>query len=494
MTIQMSKARQLPDLTVVEAEILKQKVLDDNDSLTQNAVILEEYICYYCNARVKPIAIGLNNPLTNRPYIRPPHFSLPKDGSHVEADCDYLKQTNNSETDAERRYPEKNPIKTYPNRLSLDWLNLSDDKKSEARNRAHTSHNESSDSNNSNSSNDWAASSILPLVKHFLEPENRHLNLYIHGVNVSTYDKVFERIYFFRNYSRDRLRIYFAQLIYRKISIMNNQYTFFLTDGRFEKDKFTPTIMSTLVIDTSDWSSQDIKRLNEKIADFKDEARTLTNRRELKRGGALPWIFFLGFANSENSSPTLLCDNLRLIELCITKNLNNIPDIRPSDLQSLHDNDRPNKPILKNKNDKLNSDSAESSSQSTDVQEVSESSLDDYEMTQTGDYVEPPIQQQRDVSIFDRQPRTYLEPDNTHESESSQPKEDPLGQMQSSEIYQPIDNAPEEIHRIREMRTRAKQQKKRQGLGKKVWKTVKSVFTGYVKPLIDQLMNFLRGR
>jgi hypothetical protein len=167
----------------------------------------------------------------------------------------------------------------------------------------------------------------------------------------------------------------------------------------------------------------------------------------------------------------LLRDNLRLIELCITEKLNDISELPPLDSKYSHDNNepKPNKPILKKKNDKVNSDSAELSSQSTDVQEVSE-------------------------SIFDRQAQTYSEPDNKHESEFSWPNEDPLGQMQRREKLEVFQPTPDEIYRRKEMSSRARQRKQKQILGKKAWKVVKGVFIGYVKPLIDQLMNFLRGR
>jgi hypothetical protein len=489
MGIQMPKARQLRDRVVVDAAKLKERVLDDNDPLTEKEVRIKKYICRYCSAKVTPVAIGRINPQTNKPYENKPHFSLVSGQSHVKGYCEYRKQTNNSGTGAASKYPEESPIKGYPNssgypvveafyppagwgtkyvslsrefrksqyppnRLLLDWLNSSDDKKSEARNRAHTPHNESYDSNNSNTSSDWATSSISQLVKYFLEPENRHLPLYIPGVKVNTYDTVFERIYFPGNHNQSKLRIYFAQLIYSRFSRMSNKYTFFLTDGSFEEDNLTPIIRSELVVDTSDWSSQDIKHFDEKIITFKKHAIKLASMKKLKKGGFLPWIFFLGYANSENGLPRLLHDDLRLIELCITEKLNDLSELPPLGSKSSHDNNepKPNKPILKKKNDKVNSDSAELSSQSTDVQEVSE-------------------------SIFDRQAQTYSEPDNKHELELSRPNEDPLGQMQRTH---------DEIHRRKEMRTRARQQKQIQVLGKRAWKAVKGVFR--------QLMNFLRGR
>lgn len=454
MARQMLKARRLPDLVVVDAEILKQQVLDSNDPLTQEAVYGAHYVCYYCEAIVRPFAIGLNP--SDEEFTRSPQFSLLKHESHVEANCDYLKQTSNSETGSAREHSGGPPIKTYPNRLSLHWLNSSDDKKSEDRNRVYTSHNEFPDSDNSNYGRGLTVSSISPLVEHFLEPGNRCLRLCVRGANVNIYDmydRVFERICFSGNYNQSRLRIYFAQLIYSKISRMHNKYTFFLTDGRFENGESTPDVRSELVVDASSWSSQDIKHFKEKIATFERQARELTNKKELKKGQFLPWIFFLGYANPEDG-PKLLCDDLRLIELCITEKLNDISELPPLGSKSSHDNNepKPNKPILKKKNDKVNSDSAELSSQSTDVQEVSE-------------------------SIFDRQAQTYSEPDNKHELELSRPNEDPLGQMQRTH---------DEIHRRKEMRTRARQQKQIQVLGKRAWKAVKGVFR--------QLMNFLRGR
>ncbi len=491
MSVYMSEARQLPDFTVVDAEILKQRVLDDNDPLTQEAVTRSEYICYHCDAKVKPIAIGLYNPQTNNLYRKPPHFSLIKDELHTGNNCPTPKKTNNSEIDPTHKYLEKSPIETYPNRLSLDRLNLSNDKKSEPRDRVSIAHNKLSDSDNSDTRTAWTASSISPLVKHFLEPENRYLPLYIHDVNVNTYNRVFERIYFLENHNQDRLRIYFAQIIYTKISRINNQYTFFLTDGRFGKDKFTPTTMSTLVIDTSNWSSEDVEYLNKKIAEFKDKAKSLTKRKELKRGGSLPWIFFLGFASSENDLSRLLCNDLRLIELCITEKLNDISEIPPLDLQSSYNSDKPNpnKLILKKKNDKVNPDSTELSSQSTDIKDVNKSSLNEYKATQASNDVEMLVRH-HDVSIFDHQTQTYSEPENTHESKSSQPDEDLLGQIhrrRRNDAYQRIDSALN--NETRKIGARAKQQKRRRVLKEKAWKAVKD----FTKPFIEKLMNFFRN-
>jgi hypothetical protein len=327
----MAKARLISPsgLLVVDASILKQCVMNADDPLTREHVMAGEYICYYCAAKVHPVAIGETNPQKNLPYRRPPHFSLFDGELHNESECLYFKRTNFSQTDPESEGSGHSPCMRYPNRLSLDWLNPLDQINPGIGNGTDDPDFESTDPEGSPSYSNWTAQNISSLVNHFLQTENRNSRLYVPGIEVTTYDKVFEKFCFLEEFDQNKLRIYFSQIIYTKTSRTTNKiFTFLLTDGTYANESRIPTVKTKLVINASEWMPQDIKNLKEKIDSIKNLADELRGQDELQKGKSLPWIFFLGYAKPENDSyPKLLCDDLRLIELCITDKLNNIPDI-----------------------------------------------------------------------------------------------------------------------------------------------------------------------
>jgi hypothetical protein len=329
----MTQARLLSPsgLLIVDASILKQSVIDVDDPLTQENVIAGEYICYYCTAKVHPVAVGLQRPRTNILYTVSPHFALLDGELHVEKKCWYLKKTNLAETDPEREGSRYSPSVRYPNRLSLDWLAPLDQNNPATGKGSPDPDSESTDPENPPLYSNWTAQNISSLVNHFLKVENRSLRLYVPGIKVTTYDKVFERFYFSQEFSQNKLRIYFSQIIYTKTSRkVGNIFTFFLTDGTYDSESRIPIVKATLVIDASKWMPQDIKNLKEKIDRIRESADKLRVQGELQKGKSLPWVFFLGYAKPENDlSPKLLCDDLRLVELCINNKLNDIPDVPP---------------------------------------------------------------------------------------------------------------------------------------------------------------------
>jgi hypothetical protein len=517
---QMSEARQVLEsgYLEVDADLLKQRVLDHNDPLDQKAVKDARYICYCCKTRVRPVAIGLYRPGTTRRYKNQPSFALYRNEFHEEG-CGYIKQTNDSEVDIDHEGVERIPLGRYPSRLSLDWLNLLNDINTGSGSRTHVFDVESNIWRDPNSTRDWAPSNIRPLVKHFLEPENRDHRLIVPNVDVKTYDRVFEKIYFVEDFIQNNLRIYFSQFIYSRISILNKIFTFLLTDGSYESDVGTPMVKLRLVVDARNWAEQDIRSLITKVFNLRDEAHQLRDKRELQKGKSLPWIFFLGFAKPKNGLPSLLCDDLRLIELCITDKLNDIPENPP--YQKLQhepfcdsNEHELNEPSLDEEDDRVNFGVTEPSSLNTEVRKVSESSFDEHELTDTGEYVESVLQQPEpdiDVLIINEpvqdisepvisephQSEYDIEPPDIAELEHSQMDEEPTRQGQQRtrpDQDLPIDPSSEGVYTTRATRTKARRRKQRRILRKKAWKAAKSGFRKYVKPLIEQLIRFLRKR
>jgi hypothetical protein len=507
----MTKARLLSQsgFLIVDASILKQSVMDVNDPLTQEDVSNGAYICYYCTAKVHPVAIGLRQPRTDEPYTFSPHFSLFDGESHIENKCSYLKRTNFSEIDHEREGLKRKPSERYPNRLSLDWLNPLKLIGLGTGDGIHDPDLESTDSGNSTLYSNWTAQNISSLVNHFLRSEDRHSRLFVPGIEVTTYDRIFEKTYFSENFTQDNLRIYFSQIIYTQTSRrIDNTYTFFLTDGTYDSNSRTPIVRAKLVLDAKNWMRRDIQSLRDKISGIKTSADELRGQGKLQKGKSLPWIFFLGYAESENdSSPRLLCDDLRLIELCVTDKLNDIPENPPyQGLQPepLCDNNEPglNEPTLDEENDGVNSGIAEPSSLNIEVLEVSESISDEYEHKPEPDRDElilnHPAQDTSDLVIPDlHQPESDIEPPVIPELEHLQLDKEPTLQVQhrpNPDKDLPINLRDEEIHRIRATRTKARQRKQRRILRKKAWKAAKSGFKKFVKPLIEQLVQFFRKR
>jgi hypothetical protein len=512
---QMSEARQVlrSGNLEVNADILKQRVLDTTDTLTQQDVRNAIYICYCCNTRVRPVAIGLCHPGTTKRYKNKPHFALFKDEFHEDG-CEYLKQTSDSEVNIDSKRIERLRLDIYPSCLSLNWLN-SLGNTNNITGKGTYGFNIEEEWEDSNSFKDWAPSHIQPLVKHFLEHKNRSSRLIVPNVHVKTYDRVFERIYFIKNFTQSNLRIYFSQFIYRKIIIKNNVFTFFLTDGNYEKDSSTPVVRSRLVIDARHWKASNTRNLIEKISKLRIEANQLRCEGNLQKGKSLPWIFFLGYVCPENdSSPRLLCDDLRLVEICVTNKLNNIPEIPPYYLwQAEHSNASDNSDDLELNDLSLGEEDNRVQSRphefdnlrSSEVQEIIEQSFDDHETTSIGDYVEPSeLNLQRPALNVDFLETNHPEPDSL-EIDIGHPDSLKLDTQRIDEVTRQtqrrvrtdedltINPRSEEFQKIRAPKPRPRKQKHRHTFMKKALTAVQRGIRNYVKPLIRKLIQFLKN-
>ena len=369
---------------IIDASELRQWILNADDPLTEDiATNAWKYMCSYCNARVRPAAISKINPRTNSDYIVSPYFALCIGEVHDESVCSNVKENNSSERSPDPSRSGCNRCVRYPNRLSLDGLDSQAQAGYGIGSRIHNP-----DRNLSLFGN-WTAKQILSLVNHFLKIEGRSSRLYIPGIEETTYDKVFERAYFLENLNQDKLRIYFSQFIYKKTSrTINNIFTFFLTDGTYNAESNVPIIKETLAIDASSWMHQDIKNLKQKIRDIEASAEELKGEGKLQKGKSLPWIFFLGYMKPENgSSPKLLCDNFRLVDLRITDKLNDIPDVPPSwlfrseflDSPSERSDSEQNEPSVNNPEKIEPPDFLEDETQAPQVIESREPNADDQE-------------------------------------------------------------------------------------------------------------------
>jgi hypothetical protein len=513
----MKKARLLSPsgVRVVDADILKQSVIDKNDPLTQQDVINGSYVCLHCDARVHPAAIGLTKPGTNEEYCVSPYFSLYDGELHNEDECDYLKRINSSGVDPSDEALERKTTERYPNRLSLDWLDPLKQEFLGRGNGIHKQNNNLSNSRNSTLHSNWTAESIAPLVNHFLPFENRQSRLFVPGIEGTTYSRVFENLCFAEKFDQKALRIYFSQIIYKKTSrTINNIFRFYLTDGTYDNNSHTPIVKAELVVDTNKWMPRDIQELKFKISSITASADELRHQGNLKKGKALPWIFFLGYAKSENdSSPKLLADDFRLIELRVTEKLNNVPMNVPSHSSQAEpsgsiddENELEQDELSLNETDRtVQPEPLSDETQGTQVQEINEPSSGSQNLTEIEDPEPFESEQQRtDLNVDTLEPsHSTLDDAETHISliDNINPEPQPLIEEaprlapRQTEFQEHPSRilSDEDQSRIQATKVRAK---RRRDLRRKAFESVtKAAQKGIntLKVLAKSLIRFLRG-
>lgn len=513
----MKKARLLSPsgVRVVDADILKQSIIDKNDPLTRQDVDNGSYICLYCDAKVHPAAIGFTKPGTDEEYRVSPYFSLYDGESHNEDECNYLKRNNSSGTNARDEGLERKPSERYPNRLSLDWLDPPKQEISGGRNGIHGENDHLPDSENSTLYSNWTTKSIAPLVNHFLPLQNRQSHLFVPGIEGTTYNKVFENLCFAENFDQKELRIYFSQIIYKKTSrTISNIFRFYLTDGTYDDNSHTPTVKAELVVDANKWMSRDIQELKSKILSITASADELRHQGNLKKGKALPWIFFLGYAKSENdSSPKLLADDFRLIELCVTEKLNDVPMNVPSHSSqaepsgSIDDgNELEQDELSLNETDKrVQPEPLSDETQGTQVQEINEPSSGSQNLAEIEDPEPFESEQQRtDLNVDTLEPsHSTLDDAETHISLIDNISPEPQSLIEEAPRLAPRQTesqehpsrifSDEDQSRIQATKARAK---RRRDLRRKAFESVtKAAQKGIntLKVLAKSLIRFLRG-
>ena len=340
---QMPSARLAKDPNaIVDAARLKLKVLNPEDPLTQDDVYNEKYICISvgCGAKVKPIGIGYGPRGKDKEFERGPWFALCSGEDHQPEKCDHKKRSNHSvqvdsnnpskndvELDEFKRISDARPLNNYPNKLSLDWLDregIDTNASGQIENNSETSEsrhsNNSSQLENDSTPKDWIVYKISPLVENFLNISAQDFFLFIPGIEVKTYGKIFQKVSFFNGYSQSKLRIYYTQIVANKIEFDNNSITFIFTDGSYVENKLKEK--SRIMIDTSGWVQSEFEIFYQKIIQLQNDLKTQTSDNNFYESNFLPWLFFLGYSKTEdNSSFSLLRESWRLVELCATDKL-----------------------------------------------------------------------------------------------------------------------------------------------------------------------------
>ncbi len=307
-------ARDLSTLDEVLATVLLQRVIDDNDPLSEDDLKAMEFICLACNARMTTIAI--------RPgMVVVPHFRVEDEheaGCDVEGYEKLVKNRSKQSVSTSEGFPTRYPVKL---RLPSDRevVDRSESGQSEIATCGSTTSGISSKKEGSRKPN-WTVTSLRPLVKHFIGFPNfkdRCISLLVPGVEVETYGQVFQRLKFKDNCCYENTRIYFGRLQYSvSVSFTNNYVVLPFAEGEWEDVAGRKSLVKQyfLKVNMTSWSKSKKQVLQREfeacIKQFKEKSR-------LDRA-VRPWLFFLGKQSLGSNEFQLLVDDHRLI-CCVTE-------------------------------------------------------------------------------------------------------------------------------------------------------------------------------
>ncbi|MGR3279789.1 hypothetical protein ACSYAD_32550 [Acaryochloris marina NIES-2412] len=309
---------------IVDAADLKRRVTDENDILEQADVYHKDniYECKYCDAKVGPVAIGDTPINEDKPIERNPHFANRNGEFHDKEICDRGKEPKPSSRRTTKPDNDVIPLNGYPNRLSLAWLEPEKESlplgiSGKPKGFKAFIHN-------------WSPDKIFSLVTYFLKTLGKGLDLKIPGVDDARgYDRIFQEILFNKTNSLNKLRIYFAEIIYTEIQVREQSYTFYLTDGKRSMGESMPRKRAEITIDSGQWHPVDKHDFDIKVDRLIKDAKQARSKMKPGESKAIPILFFLGHSLSDdNSEFSLLADarkspgSWKLVDLRVTNKLN----------------------------------------------------------------------------------------------------------------------------------------------------------------------------